>query len=263
MKSHVQIGAEIIGKHTSPLLIVARNIALTHHERWDGKGYPLGLVGEVIPIEGRIAAICDVYDALLSVRPYKAAWPVEKATAYILEQSGLAFDPVLVKLFQELQPEFARIRERYADVPEDEKLAGKITQLVYVSSATRELNEVALRQLHETSQRHNVVQEITGMLLYSQGSFMQVLEGQASAVAETMTRIAADSRHHGITTISEQSKKAREFGSWAMGFRSLNARDAPSWPGYTVCFERGFGAEDFDAKPGLAIELLKQFATQR
>jgi putative two-component system response regulator len=263
MQSHVQIGAEIIGKHDSPLLAVARAIALTHHERWDGKGYPLGLVGEVIPIEGRIAAICDVYDALLSVRPYKVAWPAEKAIALIVEQSGQAFDPALVKLFQELLPEFARIRELYADVPADEGLTGNLVQLVYVSTATRELDEAELRRILEASQRHNVVQEVTGMLLYSQGSFMQVLEGEASAVEEAMSRIAADSRHHGIFRISEKAVKQREFGNWAMGFRSLNAKDTESWPGYTVCFERGFGEAGFAAKPGLAIELLRQFATQR
>jgi putative two-component system response regulator len=120
MQRHVQIGAEIIGKHQSPLLDVARTVALTHHERWDGKGYPLGLVGEVIPIEGRIAAICDVYDALRSVRPYKQAWPQEKAIALIVEQSGLAFDPALVKLFHDQLNEFARISDLFADLPKQD-----------------------------------------------------------------------------------------------------------------------------------------------
>ena len=118
MQRHVTIGAEIIGTHDSDLMRTARAIALTHHERWDGKGYPAGLAGEDIPIEGRIAAICDVYDALLSVRPYKPAWPEQKAMDLLLEQSGQAFDPRLVPIFLELGPEFAKIRDLYVYPPE-------------------------------------------------------------------------------------------------------------------------------------------------
>jgi putative two-component system response regulator len=117
MQTHAQIGADIIGDHDSELLSMARAVALTHHERWDGKGYPQGLVGEAIPLEGRIAAISDVYDALLSVRPYKAAWPQAKAVELIVEQAGRAFDPQLVKLFTGLLPELTRIRELFADSP--------------------------------------------------------------------------------------------------------------------------------------------------
>ena len=117
MKCHAQIGAEIIGEHDSELLSIAHSVALTHHERWDGKGYPQGLVGEAIPIEGRIAAICDVFDALTSTRPYKRAWPADEAVAYIVGEAGKAFDPALVKLFVELVPEYARIRARYDDLP--------------------------------------------------------------------------------------------------------------------------------------------------
>jgi putative two-component system response regulator len=115
MQTHAQIGADIIGIHDAVLLNIARTVALTHHERWDGKGYPNGLAGESIPIEGRIAAIADVYDALLSVRPYKTAWPQEKAVELIVQQSGLAFDPQLVSLFIGLLPEYAKIRKLYAD----------------------------------------------------------------------------------------------------------------------------------------------------
>ena len=118
MQRHVTIGAEIIGTHDSNLMRTARAIALTHHERWDGKGYPAGLAGEDIPIEGRIAAICDVYDALLSVRPYKPAWPEQKAMDLLREHSGQAFDPRLVPIFLELAPEFAKIRDLYVDPPE-------------------------------------------------------------------------------------------------------------------------------------------------
>jgi putative two-component system response regulator len=115
MQRHAEIGAEIIGEHESDLLSLARNIALTHHERWDGKGYPHGLAGELIPIEGRIAAICDVYDALVSERPYKRAWTTQEAVDYIVRESGQAFDPQLVLLFLGLLPEYAAIHARYAD----------------------------------------------------------------------------------------------------------------------------------------------------
>jgi putative two-component system response regulator len=115
MQRHAQIGAEIIGFHGSDLLTMARNVALTHHERWDGKGYPNGLSGEAIPFEGRIAAICDVYDALTSARPYKQAWTTEAAVNYIVNESGKAFDPALVALFVDLVPEYSEIRRRYDD----------------------------------------------------------------------------------------------------------------------------------------------------
>lgn len=115
MQRHTAIGAEIIGKHPSALLSLARNIALTHHERWDGKGYPNGLAHEAIPLEGRIAAICDVFDALTSERPYKKAWSLDETIAYISDESGKAFDPELTHLFIELVPESNAIRQRYTD----------------------------------------------------------------------------------------------------------------------------------------------------
>lgn len=99
MHRHAAIGAEIIGNQGSELLALARNVALTHHERWDGTGYPNGLAGEDIPFEGRIAAICDVYDALTSSRPYKRAWSVDEAIEHIVGESGKAFDPILTNIF--------------------------------------------------------------------------------------------------------------------------------------------------------------------
>lgn len=118
MKRHTNIGAEILSGHNSELLETARVIALTHHECWDGSGYPNGLKGDQIPLEGRIVAVCDVFDALTSERPYKRAWPVEDAIAYITDNAGRKFDPVLVKRFREVLPEIVGIKEEYAD-PED------------------------------------------------------------------------------------------------------------------------------------------------
>ncbi|CDK99743.1 Response regulator rpfG [Magnetospirillum gryphiswaldense MSR-1 v2] len=113
METHVSIGAKIIGEHKSELLMMARNVALCHHEKWDGSGYPQGLKGEDIPIEARIAAICDVFDALTSSRPYKEAWPLEKAVALVKDQSGKHFDPRLVEMFLGILPEIVALREQF------------------------------------------------------------------------------------------------------------------------------------------------------
>lgn len=115
MKKHSKFGAEIIGDHPSPLLQMSRTIALTHHEKWDGSGYPRGLAGEEISLEGRIIAISDVFDALTSVRPYKKAWSVEDAVTLIDDNSGHHFDPSLVSLFHEVMPDVLDIKKRYAD----------------------------------------------------------------------------------------------------------------------------------------------------
>lgn len=118
MNLHVEIGVDIIGDFNTPVLEMARQIAQTHHEKWDGTGYPKGLVGQKIPIEGRIAAICDVFDALMSARPYKKAWTLEKATNLLSEEAGKHFDPNLIKLFLEIVPEVVKLRGEYPD--EDE-----------------------------------------------------------------------------------------------------------------------------------------------
>ncbi len=117
MATHPQIGASIIEGSKSELLGLARSIALTHHEKWDGSGYPKGLKGEKIPIEGRIVAIADVFDALTSERPYKKAWSVEDAMNYINTQSGKHFDPALVALMPKVLPEFKEIMVEYQELP--------------------------------------------------------------------------------------------------------------------------------------------------
>lgn len=115
MKQHPLIGAEILGESDSPLLQMARTVALHHHEKWDGSGYPYGLSGEDIPLEARIVAIADVFDALTSKRPYKEAWPVDETLAYIRDQSGRHFDPQLVTLLEQCLPDILQIKERFAE----------------------------------------------------------------------------------------------------------------------------------------------------
>ncbi len=102
MKTHALMGAALLSHSRSPLMQRAEVIARTHHERWNGKGYPAGLAGEEIPIEGRIAAVIDVFDALTHERPYKAAWPIEEALAEICNCAGTHFDPRVVEAFCEL-----------------------------------------------------------------------------------------------------------------------------------------------------------------
>ena len=99
MKTHTTIGAEILSGSPSKLVQTAETIARTHHERWDGTGYPIGLSATDIPLVGRITSVCDVFDALVSKRPYKDGWSTEDALAEIRAQAGRQFDPELVELF--------------------------------------------------------------------------------------------------------------------------------------------------------------------
>lgn len=121
MRQHPAIGAEIIGEHDCGVLKMARSIALTHHEKWDGSGYPEGLCGSAIPLAARIVAIVDVFDALTSVRPYKRAWSVDDAMQHIQAQAGIHFDPDLVPIFVALRAQIETIRARWKDeMPEPE-----------------------------------------------------------------------------------------------------------------------------------------------
>ncbi len=115
IKRHTTIGAEIIGDHPSELIVLARMVALRHHEKWDGNGYPDGLKGTDIPVEARIVALADVFDALLSVRPYKPAWSLDDAMKYILAQRGQHFDPEVIDAFVQVLPDCLRLRETYKD----------------------------------------------------------------------------------------------------------------------------------------------------
>ncbi len=115
MKTHVTQGAEILQGHNSRLLKTAVEIALTHHEKWDGSGYPNGLKGGNIPLSGRISAVADVFDALTSVRPYKKAWSVEKAVELLKNERGRHFQPGLVDIFLSALPSILEISSQYLD----------------------------------------------------------------------------------------------------------------------------------------------------
>jgi putative two-component system response regulator len=115
MKKHSAIGAKILNiSSNTPLFKIAAEIALGHHEKWDGSGYPHGLVGDRTPESARIAAIADVFDALTMKRPYKDAWSIDKAFATIEQNAGVHFDPRLVELFLEIKDEIISIKEEWA-----------------------------------------------------------------------------------------------------------------------------------------------------
>jgi putative two-component system response regulator len=116
IRQHPLIGAEILGRYESDLMHMARQVAITHHEKWDGSGYPHGLAGENIPLVGRIVAIADVFDALTSVRPYKPAWPVEQAIDYLQSQKNLHFDGRLIDCFIAALPKILEIKKKYVEV---------------------------------------------------------------------------------------------------------------------------------------------------
>lgn len=116
MKQHTVIGFDILDNTRSKYLAVGKKIAISHHEKYNGTGYPYGLAGEEIPIEGRIVAIADVFDALLSRRPYKKPWGFNEAADYMVFQKGLHFDPVMVEAFVE---NIGRIREVFENYRDD------------------------------------------------------------------------------------------------------------------------------------------------
>lgn len=102
MKTHTTIGSALLAEGRSDLVVLASSICVNHHERWEGGGYPNGIAGEEIPLEGRIVTVADVFDALTHERPYKKAWPVEEAVAEIAKQQGKQFDPAVIDSFMQL-----------------------------------------------------------------------------------------------------------------------------------------------------------------
>jgi putative two-component system response regulator len=121
MMKHAEIGADILGGSTDDLLTMAREIAVGHHEKWDGTGYPKGLSGFQIPEAARIVAITDVFDALTSTRPYKKPWSAEDALKFMNEQAGKHFDPTFMAHFVDIVADVTAIRERFAEpIPDPE-----------------------------------------------------------------------------------------------------------------------------------------------
>jgi len=132
MQAHVLLGAEILADSISPEIEVAQTIALSHHENWDGSGYPYGLRGPQIPLEGRIVSVCDVFDALASLRPYKDAWLPHAALEEIRRLSGTKFDPHVVEAFADIFDQICSAKGRMTNT--SERLANRIQPLRVVSN---------------------------------------------------------------------------------------------------------------------------------
>jgi len=115
VKRHPQVGADIIGEYDDPLLKLARQLALTHHENYDGSGYPQGLKGEAIPWGGRVMAIVDSFEAMTSTQFYRDPLPLNRAAQEIERGSGTRYDPKLVEAFKKALPVMQKVRETYAD----------------------------------------------------------------------------------------------------------------------------------------------------
>lgn len=115
VRRHPELGAEIIGEHEDPLLKLARQLALTHHENFDGSGYPKGLKGDAIPWGGRVMAIVDTFEAMTTTQFHRDALPVERAAGEIGRAAGTRFDPKLVEAFQKALPVMKKVRETYSD----------------------------------------------------------------------------------------------------------------------------------------------------
>jgi putative two-component system response regulator len=113
MRRHCQIGYDILSKSNAPIFKLAAEIALNHHEKWDGSGYPNGLAGTFIPESARIIAITDVFDALTMQRPYKEAWPIDKALATILDGAGQHFDPSMISCFMDIRSTMLDIKNKW------------------------------------------------------------------------------------------------------------------------------------------------------
>lgn len=119
MKEHTVIGGKLLCDSKSEIIETAYHIALSHHERWDGTGYPYGLAGKNIPLEGRITAVADVFDALRSKRPYKEAFPREQVTEIMRSQNGKHFDPEIADILLNDMDTFYRVAEDWSDSEEE------------------------------------------------------------------------------------------------------------------------------------------------
>ena len=117
MRKHPEIGANILGDAANDVMIMSRDIAHSHHEKWDGSGYPRGLSGPDIPIAARVIAIADVFDALTTERPYKKAWTVQDAVTFMSQQADSHFDARLLECFHRCLPDILEIRDQYAELP--------------------------------------------------------------------------------------------------------------------------------------------------
>jgi hypothetical protein len=135
-----------------------------------------------------------------------------------------------------------------------------LNQLIYTSVATRDFSDEELADILRTAVRNNQQRGVTGLLLYSHGSFMQVIEGEAAVIDALIAAIKTDPRHHGIEEQLRTQIQEREFDQWHMGFRAMNEADALALPHYAAFFEDGFNDQMLAAKPGICLEIMRALA---
>lgn len=217
MKSHTEIGGRIL--HGGDVLLeAARDIAMSHHENWDGSGYPQGLKGDEISILARICSIADVFDALTSRRPYKAAWPVEEAVAWITGQSGSKFDPAVVRAFEQALPEIIRIRELYREDIINPEQVLKLPEMVCYSTRWVEWDPALSVGIDVIDEHHRYLFDLTNELI-------DVLAGKLGAremgrilkslVQYAQIHFAAEERmmeHYGYSETARQRQQHKQFG---------------------------------------------------
>jgi len=135
-------------------------------------------------------------------------------------------------------------------------------QIVYTSKARREVNDAEIVQIHSTALTNNIQSDITGMLLYAKGSFLQVIEGAADAIDRLMEKIRADTRHYDVEVLVRTSIRRREFKNWSMGYRRLEDADAKALLSFAPFFDNGFDAKRFCEQPGVSLDILQALASQ-
>jgi len=164
MKTHTEIGGKLL-KGRDVLIATARDIALCHHENWDGTGYPAGLHGEEISVFARICSLADVFDALMAERPYKKAWPLRQTIDWINSQSGLKFDPAVVAAFENALPDILRIRELYRDEIIDPLQVQNLPDLPYHEERWINWDETLSVGIETIDEHHRYLFDLTNDLI--------------------------------------------------------------------------------------------------
>jgi hemerythrin-like metal-binding protein len=217
MKTHTDIGKRLLMGEDS-LMKAARDIAACHHERWDGTGYPCGLIGEEIPVLARICAIADVFDALTSARPYKQPWPMEEAIAWIHQQSGTYFEPAVVTAFDLALPEIYRIRELYRDDVIDPNQVLNLPETVHRTSAWVQWDDDDLSVGIDVIDEHhrylfNLTNDLYDVVANKLGArevarILKALDQYAKVHFRAEERMMA---HYGYAALNRQQSQHRHF----------------------------------------------------
>lgn len=205
MKQHTVIGAKILRGSSSPIIRLAEEVALTHHEKWNGTGYPRGLAGDKIPLSGRIVAVADVFDALTTERRYKTAWTVERALELVAKEAGSHFDPQVARVFLELRDKVTEIRDRFQPPPQVEPEEETPADIVLQTRAEGRDWVEPLRKAVELLARGEMLPEkVRGEALHSSRRLTSLL-GSLGEGIEAIRRLEGHFRRHDL--IPEQAPR--------------------------------------------------------